>query len=206
MTAERVEALARATLAHGFIQLAAHFPHELEALGLEPGEALRQAIRLAEEAIALAPDLPDGHAALGRVILCHDDATAVHDALEVLRHAIALDAEHDPAHLGIATGLWTLGDRDGALAAVDRILKRGNALPQPLILRALLYLESGRIDEARRDIERAVVLAPGAGLFRLDAAAISEAAGDPEAARAHRERARELLGAAYETLRAARGR
>ena len=75
--------------------------------------AVLQAIRvrhgLAEEAIGMAPDLPDGHTALGRALLCHDHPDAVQDAREVLEHALRIDPEHDPAEVGVATILREQG-------------------------------------------------------------------------------------------------
>jgi len=192
--------MARATLAHALIQLTVHFPEALEELGSSPRETLERAMRLAEQAIALAPDQPDGHAALGRLILCHDEPESIADAIEVLEHALSLDAAHDPAQTALAVALAERGDTKKALEAVDQVLKRGNALPQPLLLRALLHLKSGHTDQARRDIERAVRLAPTAGLLWLDAAEVADALDDGEAATFQRQRAQELLGAAYERI------
>ncbi len=204
MKIDQVESLARATLAHGFIQVVIHFPQLLEEIGIGAEETLQQALRLAEEAIALAPELPDGHTALGRLLLCHDSEEAAEDALEVLRHALSLDCDHDPAEVALATAMWIRGEAQTALEATDRVLKRGNAMPQALMLRGLLHQEAGRLVEARRDFERAANLAPQAPLFRLDAAAAAEAAGDEAAARAHREVARELLGEVFQQVSRAR--
>jgi len=194
VTPAEVEALARATAANAFIQAAVHFPQALAQLELTAEEALQQAVRLAEEAIAAAPGLADGHAALGRVILCHDDPQAATDALDALRAALALDADHDPAQIGLALALWQSGDPDAALAAVEAVLRRGNALPQPLLLRALLNIEGQRLDAARRDLARAIALAPGAGMLQLEAARAATLAGDAPGAAAHRQQAAALLG------------
>ena len=95
MTPQKTESLARSTLANALIQLAVHFPEDLEVLELTIPKALETALSLAEEAIRLAPDLPDGHTALGRLLLGHDDPHAVQDAVEVFTHAHQLDPEHD---------------------------------------------------------------------------------------------------------------
>ena len=84
MTPEQVKGLARATLSNALTQLAIHFPDDLEPLGLTVPQALEHALQLAEEAIGLAPSLPDGHTALGRLLLCHDDAEAVADEVRQL--------------------------------------------------------------------------------------------------------------------------
>jgi tetratricopeptide (TPR) repeat protein len=205
LTATEIECIGRATLAHAFVQLVLHFPASLADLELSPDEALQQAMRLAEEAIALSPHLPDGHCALGRVLLCHDDAEAVADAVAILQHALGLDPNHDPAEVGLAVAMWRQGLRAQAQDTVNRVLLRGNALPQPLLLRGLLLLEDGQPAQARRDIERAVALAPKSGLLRLDAAAAAAAAGDHEGAENHRREAMALLGDAYDAWAKATG-
>ncbi len=200
MNASQVDSLAHATMAHGLIQLAVHFPDELEPLELDVASALERALGLAERAIALAPELPDGHTALGRVLLCHDHDDAVTDAIEVLRHALELDPEHDPAEAALAAALRARGDAEGALDHVNRVIHRGSGQAPPLVLRALLYLDAGHGDLARRDLERAARMAPDAGLVALDAARAAAATGDELRALALRERGRELLGPAYELV------
>jgi tetratricopeptide (TPR) repeat protein len=198
VNAAQIEALARATMAHALTQLAIHFPHELDGLGMTVPEALERALGLAEEAIAGAPEMPDGHTALGRLLLCHDGPDAVDDALDVLRHAEDLDPEHDPAVASIAVALREKGETAAALRHVEQVIRRGSGQAQPIALRALLHLDAGDIELARRDLERAVRIAPNAGILRLDAARVAEMSGDAEGAATHRERARQLLGAAYE--------
>ncbi len=192
----KLGALARSGLAHALIQLATHFPGELGAVDLDAEAALAQALALAEEAVAQAPELPDGHVALGRLLLCHDDPQAWADAREVLEHALALDGEHDPAETALAVALHALGRVSEAREHVERVIHRGSGQAQPLLLRALMALAAGKSEEARRDLARAAHIAPRAGLVHLDAARAAEAAGDHEAAQTHHARARELLGAA----------
>jgi tetratricopeptide (TPR) repeat protein len=206
MTPAHVDALTKATLAHGLIQLAVHFPDALTPLALTIPEALERALALAEEAIAGAPDLPDGYVALGRLLLCHDDAEAVRDAIEVLSHALELDPEHDGAEVALATALRERGDKAHALEHVERVLKRGSGQAQVVVLRALLHLDLGRVDEARRDMERALRLAPQAGLVQLDAARVHAAAGDSAGAVALEERAQALLGTAFAVAKKALAR
>ena len=206
MTPVEVDALAKATFAHGLIQLAVHFPDELGPLGLTIPEALERALTLAEEAVALAPELPDGYVALGRLLLCHDDAEALADAVEVLTHALELDPEHDGAEVALATALRERGDKTRALEHVERLLKRGSGQAQVVVLRALLHLDLGRVDEARRDMERAIRLAPQAGLIQLDAARIHAAAGDDDGAAALEARSQALLGSSFAAVKKALAR
>ena len=63
---------------------------------------------------------------------------------------------------------------------------------------------SSGVADARRDLERAVRLAPQAGLFRIDAAEAAHADGDDQSARDHLQKAEELLGDSFEEIRAAR--
>ncbi|MCK5689002.1 tetratricopeptide repeat protein [Myxococcota bacterium] len=203
MTPEAVESLGRATLAAGLIQLATHFPTELEGLGMTQEEALEQAFFLAEEAIALDPEQADGHVALGRLLLVHDTDEARKDAIEILEHALSLDAEHDGAQIALATALWEEGNNQEAMNAVDAVIKRGSGRPQPLVLRALLNLDQGNSESARKDLERAIRITPKLGLFHLDAAAIARSRGDKDEEQFHDDEARELLGKAYESLKQA---
>ena len=203
MTPAHADALAKATLAHGFIQLAVHFPDELLPMGLTIPEALERALALAEAAIAAAPELPDGYVALGRLLLCHDDDEALTDAIDVLTHALALDPEHDGAEVALATALRERGDKARALEHVEHAIKRGCGQAQAMVLRALLHLDLGQVDEARRDMERAIRLAPQAGLIQLDAARVQAAAGDEAGAAALEERSRVLLGTAFAAVKKA---
>ena len=150
MKRNELESLANATLANALVQAVVHFPRLLAQLELSAGEALSSALAHAEVAIARAPHLADGHAALGRIILCHHHQEATDDALEVLRHALTLDSEHDPAQIATASALFDQGDVDGALEHVEQVLRRGSGLPQPLLLRALIQLHRGDTAAARR--------------------------------------------------------
>ncbi|MBI5508807.1 MAG: tetratricopeptide repeat protein [Deltaproteobacteria bacterium] len=197
MSPEQLHSFAEATLAHALIQLAVHFPEELGAVPLTVPEALERALGLAEAAIARSPELADGYVALGRLLLCHDEDDALADAVEILEHAVALDPEHDGAELALATALHARGHAQDALGRVERVLKRGNGQAQGLVLRASILADLGRHEDATRDMERAVRIAPYAGMVHLDAARIFAAAGDAEASAVFAAQARALLGAAY---------
>lgn len=196
----RIEALARTALANGLVQLVTHFPTCLQDLELEAEETLQQAWRLAEEALELAPTLPDPYVLLARLVLMHESPEALEDALDLTERALSHDGEHDPAGVARAAVLWRRGEPEAALGAVNEVLGRGNMLPQPLLLRALLHAEAGREADARRDLERAVALAPESGLLRLDAAAAAERQGDADSAERHRRRAESLLGPSFPEL------
>ncbi len=168
VSAQRAEALARATLANGLIQAAIHFPHVAEAMGLDEIAVLEQALALAEGAIALDPTLADGHCALARVLMCSELDEAREDAREVLEHALELDPEHDPAHVALAVLDRERGDSDAALARLDRVAKNGNAHPLTFVLRGTIYAQRGERGKARLDFTRVMKLAPESGLVDLE--------------------------------------
>ncbi|OGR08688.1 MAG: hypothetical protein A2341_00645 [Deltaproteobacteria bacterium RIFOXYB12_FULL_58_9] len=197
MKSEEIDSLARATMAHGLLQLALHFPDLLDELNLTIVGALERALVLAEEAISQAPNLPDGYVALGRLLLCHDDPDALAEARDILEHALKLDPEHDASLIAVATVLRESGDRSKALQHTESVIRRGNGQPQPLVLRALLHLDNDDAVAARRDLERAVQIAPDAGLFLIDAAFAASKDGDDAAALNLHNRSRELLGRAF---------
>lgn len=192
-----VMARCQATLSQALVQLAVHFPDALLTHELRLEEALSQALLLAEDAILLAPHIPEGHVALGRVLLCHDDEEAAHDAHEALETALSLEPDFDPAVATLATLELHEGHAQEALARVEQLVARGNNLPHTMLLRGLALAELGRVDEAQRELLRAVKLAPEAGLLYLDAARLTEDLGDSATAEKLYERARELLGTSY---------
>jgi len=75
-----------------------------------------------------------------------------------------------------------------------------------MLLRALLLQDAGQLDEAKREMDRAVRLAPKAGLIQLDAAGVHRAAGDTEGAAALEARSAELLGQLFEAAKKALAR
>lgn len=194
MDSDELEGLARALLAQGLVQLSIHFPAALEQLGMNPGNALEHALCLSEESIAQAPNLPDGHSALARTLLCHHDDRALEDAAEIFKHALALNPKHDPAEIGLATIALERNAYDEALERVNKVLKRGNGQAQPLVLRALIYMAQEQWDKAHKDMERAVKLAPDNGLFRLDAVKAAAKHGQKNKEEEHRRAAQEALG------------
>ncbi len=187
-------ALARAVLSQALVQLATHFPLALDEAEITPQQALEHALVLAEEAILLAPELPDGHAALARVLACHDDYEALDDAALCIERALSLDEDHDPAAALAAMLDLESGRAQEALARVEQLQRRGNSLPHIQLLRALCLEGLGRNDEASRELERALRTAPDAGLLWADGARLATQLGQGELAKSYSERARALLG------------
>ncbi|MEM6532835.1 MAG: tetratricopeptide repeat protein [Myxococcota bacterium] len=191
----RVEALARATLAHALVQSAIHFPSVLEAMGLDVPGALERALVLAEEAIARCPELADGHSALGRVLLCSDEPGALDAAREALERALRRDPAHDPAEVCLATLDRESGDHQRALERLDRVVHAGNGHPLTFVLRGIVYAELGRTADARRDFSRVMTIAPESGIVDLELARAD--VWSEEQLEAIRARAEARLGSRY---------
>ncbi len=187
-------ALAQATLARTFTQLALHFPAELDQEELPIHHVLEQAFYLAESAATEAPGLADATTALGRLVLVHPEEEACSDSEELFRLALSQDPEFDPARLGLAAALSLQNRGDEALHELGLLAQRGNTFPGRLVLRAQLRAKRGDLRLALEDINRATRLAPRAGLFRVDAAQISHQAGQHERAERFMAEAHDLLG------------
>jgi tetratricopeptide (TPR) repeat protein len=71
-----------------------------------------------------------------------------------------------------------------ARAAVDIALKRAPAIPQLWRLRGLAYVMTGQLDLARRDLDKALELAPRSPRYRLERAEIRARSGEHLAAAA----------------------
>ena len=187
-------ALAQATLARTFTQLALHFPAELDQEELPIHHVLEQAFYLAESAATEAPALADATTALGRLVLVHPEEEACSDSEELFRLALSQDPEFDPARLGLAATLALQERGDEALHELGLLAQRGNTFPGRLVLRAQLRAQRGELRLALEDIDRATRLAPRAGLFRVDAAQIAHQAGQHERADRFMDQAQDLLG------------
>jgi tetratricopeptide (TPR) repeat protein len=195
---------AQALAVHALVQICVHFPEAVPMVGGDPDAILARAFALGEEAVGAAPAVPDTHTALGRVLLCSAAPESPRAAEDAFQRALAIDPDHDPALAGLAALALAESRPDDARRYADRLTRLGGALPQALHLRALAAAALGHLDEARRDLDRALAHAPNAGLLHLDAARLAARAGDP-AASTHEAHARELLGPAFAAARAALG-
>lgn len=194
-----IRARGRAAIAAALLQTSAHFPDGAAALADDLDALLEQAFGLAERAVAEAPHEPDTLTVLARVLLHRPEETAVDDAEALAREALALDPEHDGAAAVLANVALLRGSPAHAARLADDIIRRGNASPLAAYLRGLAHLELGDGALALRDLERALLLAPGAGTLALDAARAAELAGDTARSQALLEQARALLGQAFGT-------
>lgn len=132
------------------------------------------------EAAAVAPK--NMRAALERAVEALRGSQGVAHARAGLRRLLPAGAPSDPAAAGVLGLLAAAeGDADEAAEMFDRAAV---LLPQggwPLTLRASLHRARGRSDLARRDLDRALALAPHWRVFCLRAEVFSESGQVPEA-------------------------
>jgi tetratricopeptide (TPR) repeat protein len=129
-----------------------------------PKEVMPLARDAAQRALDLEPALASAHVTLGDVRLLYDWDWAA--AEKEYRHALDINPNLPDAQLGYATYLATLGRFDEAIARVQQaylfnplaIDARNNAL--------WIYYFSGRISETVQHCQRAIEIAPAAGLPR----------------------------------------
>ncbi|QWV93636.1 glycosyltransferase [Geomonas oryzisoli] len=130
---------------------------ELEGVRLAQAGRLRQAVDLLiEQGVRLADGDPSPYLVLARVLA---EAGRHGDALEVLGQAPPGDA---PAtHLLRVECHRALGERDRALAELERALLLAPALPEVAALQGALALEGGETERAEELLRDALVADPG---------------------------------------------
>jgi tetratricopeptide (TPR) repeat protein len=215
----------------GFFILARHYEAEdrdadalrayARGLALEPGNAPARnnyeklAIKAAIETgtptpPALGLTIDAGSAAsyyqLGLRYLRNDEAEA---AVFTLRQAIALQPDHDAAHLFLGLALTSLGAHPQAEAAYRRAIALNPKDPHAYNYLGLEYHQQKRYREALTAYQKAIAQAPDYAVAHVNLAASHEALGQPEAALdAYRQALRHdaNLGAVQEKIDALRKR
>ena len=86
--------------------------------------------------------------------------------------ALAIDANHVPARVGLIGLQAGAGDREGAAAALDALLETSPDSVDALLMRADLALLAGQLAQGRSRVEKAVALAPTNPAVRAKMAAI----------------------------------
>ena len=91
----------------------------------------------------------------------------VDKAVEEFQRAIALDANHAPAHAGLATAYWRKYDREKDKAWLELGLKNARhaveldpQLAVARVARGITELASGNADTARKELEQTLVIDP----------------------------------------------
>jgi TolB-like protein/DNA-binding winged helix-turn-helix (wHTH) protein/Tfp pilus assembly protein PilF len=111
----------------------------------------------ARKAISLAPDLAEGHASLGIVLLFERQFDA---AQKELRRAIELNQNYAMAHHFYSSYLLTVGLTDDALAENNRALQLDPFGLAVNTMRALILIDSNKLDRALAQASRAAEIGP----------------------------------------------
>lgn len=140
----------------------------------------------AEKAFAaaaeLAPQSPKLLTALGEVYLRRSDTLSKAEA--AFRQALAADAHFMPARLGLARALAGLGRTKDAESALEDATKMAPKDPRPLTVSAHLAASQGRLDEAIKNLDKAIRIAPRFLPAYLDKGDLQMAGNDPVGAAA----------------------
>lgn len=143
----------------------------------------RQALRAADRAVALGPELADAYAARG---LIRTTAPFSHEAAEDIARALALQPGNADAH--VAHAAWVLIPfcrYDEAIAVLRRAIDVDPLLPDAWFFLGASHAERGELAEARAALTRATELAPGSEYPRHALLVTELLAGRPTEARRH---------------------
>ena len=135
-----------------------------------------EAVRAAERALALNPELPEAHKALGIVALRQDRMA---DAIRHNRKALELNPSYDEALYNLSSALHMTGQWHEAL----RIQLRETSLPVSRQALAAQLLQLGLVAEGRRLAEQALSESPLPAYLTVHLALEDARGGDFEAAR-----------------------
>lgn len=145
-----------------------------------PDRELARAEKLARRAIALAPDEPDGHRTLGRILLIR---TEYDQARNALQRAIDLNPSDANALAVLGTLRSFDGDLPGAIESLELALKYDPMLqPNYHFDLAISYYLARRHDDALRVAERGISRFPNFPMFNVPAAAAAAQLGRQEQA------------------------
>lgn len=131
----------------------------------EPGVVLAEAKRYSDRAVALDPELAEGHAGVGWNRFWHDWDWA--GAAASFEQALALNASESNAHLGYSQLLEMLG-RDAE--ALDHLRQARESDPMSLILLTLeagSLIGAGKSAEARQRLQRVFDVDPDFWVARM---------------------------------------
>lgn len=155
-----------------------------------PREVLDKAREAALRAVALDPELADGHAALAQVYADHD--WDFKQAEREFRRALELNPNSDVAHAQYAYLLLFRRDFTGALAHVQRATEIDPLSPVWATSRGFMLEASGRSDEAVRYLDETLRMHPKFIPTLLHLGLAHTSAGHPEAGIASLQEALEI--------------
>jgi TolB-like protein/DNA-binding winged helix-turn-helix (wHTH) protein/Tfp pilus assembly protein PilF len=111
----------------------------------------------ARKAISLAPDLAEGHASLGMILIHNRDLDA---GQKELRRAIELNPNYAMAHHFYSTYLLSVGLTDDALAESDLALQLDPFGVAVNSMRTFILIDSNKLDQALTQANRVAEIAP----------------------------------------------
>ena len=98
-----------------------------------------------EAALTQAPGNPQFLAMLGEA---ERQSKNPRRAVDVIRQALKADESFAQARYYLGLALFDLGQRDEAIAELERVVQSGPKVPEPYVSLGAAYLEAGRVDQA----------------------------------------------------------
>ncbi|MCZ6508332.1 MAG: tetratricopeptide repeat protein, partial [Acidobacteria bacterium] len=130
----------------------------LSVMAAAPLGRQEEALEMARRGIAHHPGNADVRAILAFALI---NAGHYEDSLEHFRAAMALNPFHPNWYrTGFARALMFLDQMEAALAPIEEIMASEPSNLQAWLMRGYIYGRTGRVDEARADVDRARRLAP----------------------------------------------
>jgi DNA-binding winged helix-turn-helix (wHTH) protein/TolB-like protein len=173
----------------GLADILSRVPIATDGPSAGPSERARAA---ALRALAIDPQLPEAHAALGWIGFYHD--WDWEQSQRSFRRALALNPDDFSARLGYSHLLANTGRFDDALAEIDRALQIDPLSPIAASLKAQFLYYAGRYTEARTQVNATLERAPGFWIARVQAGMSQLQEGRPDEALASFEAARQSGG------------
>ena len=157
-------------------------------MALQLNGRFQEAIATCEEALAVRPSA-DLYALLGE---CQEEAGELAPAQRAYRQSLALDADHAPAHRGLARLASRGGHFQTAFANLDKIIALGQAVALDHANLGNLYFRTGNHPEAEAAYRRAIRLEPHHAPTHHDLGVVLRVMGRPDEAAQALRRASEL--------------
>jgi Tfp pilus assembly protein PilF len=81
-------------------------------------------------------------------------------AVELLRHALQTDESNSQTRYYLGLALYDLGQRDDAIKELEGVVQSAPGVADPYLALGTMYLEAGRVPDARQTFERGVRVDP----------------------------------------------
>ena len=165
-------------------QLEAAITHVQQAIALDPAFAgsyvnlgkmlcvlglVAEGLNYLQRGVQLAPGNAEAWFTLGHALLAANIGTA-ETLADYFKRAIALDARHAAAHVGLGQVKRQFSSGDSGLALFDRAIELNPGLAWAHAMRGAALSEGARLEEARASFQKAIELEPDNPLHRLRAA------------------------------------